>query len=490
MAELEKEVLTRKQWLKEEINDKRIERSRLINVKMSTKSETGDDFLLLQDNIDRLEHEIAELESDLNIETGKENVSLPPFVVNDANPVLSLAENIDWSISSLDIPRIHQEFGLTGKGIKIAVLDTGIYDHEDLNGAIIERLNTTSEPYPKKIEAYNAHGVGCASLIGARRNGTGILSVAPDCQIVAIKCLMESGSGTLVDITEAINLAIDRGVHIISMSLGGGSSIPALKNAIQRATAKGIYVVSAAGNSGGENTVGFPGKYSEGYAIAATNQQKKVSAFSSRGPEVDIAAPGERVLVAWKNNGYATVSGTSFACPITSGCFALFKQAGIKITPQLLKDNAIDIEEPGQDNKSGYGLIDPYKIIKQNYKKLEDEAPCLAPVAAVTAISATTARIDWPDATAFNYTVQVFNAGGDKLTDETIIREKFVILDKLKPNTKYSVSVRSNCSNGISPLTMVEFTTEQEVSPPNPPVGKPDDKVREAVRLLNEWLAL
>lgn len=463
----DKEIVSRKDWLKEEINEKRIEHNKLLATRIAAHSETGDDMMILQEQIDWINHEISELESTLSIEEGKEVVELPPFVVNDFNPVMSFAENIDWSISILDIPRIHKEFGLTGRGVKVAVCDTGISDHEDLAGAVIERHNTTSEPYPTNLDGFNGHGIAVASLIGARRNNMGILSVAPECKIIAIKCLFESGSGTMVDITEAINLAVDRGAHIINLSLGGASSTPALHAAVKRAHARGIYVICAAGNSGGENTVGYPGRYEESYAVAAINNQRRISAFSSRGLEVDISAPGERVLTCFKNNGYTTISGTSFSSPVVAGCFALFKQAGIKLPPRLLKDTAIDIEEPGRDNRSGSGIINPYEIINKYYRKIyADEAECVPPVVTVTELSSNRAKLEWSDVTpAVNYTVFF---GQDY---EEIVGEKEAVFHDLIPGTKYIVEVRANCEYGISSNTVVEFTTLTDGSPPidNPP---------------------
>lgn len=508
------EIVSRKDWLKEEINEKRLALKRLINVKISSKPETGDDFLMLQEEMDRLENEIAEMESELKIEQEKENVQLPPFVVNDINPVMSFAENIDWSISILDIPRIHKEFGLTGKGVKVAVLDTACdVEHEDLKGAVIEAYNTTNEPYPTNKSAFNGHSIAVSSLIGARRNNLGILSVAPDCEIIAIKCLMESGSGTMIDITEAINLAVDRGAHIINLSLGGASSTPALQAAVKRAASRGVYVICAAGNSGGNNTVGYPGKYEEAYAVAAINSQKRVSAFSSRGLEVDIAAPGERVLTCFKNNGYATISGTSFASPIVSGCFALFKQGGIKADWQMLKDTAIDIEEPGHDVKAGHGLINPYEIVKRYYKKQE---VCVDPVVSVVDITESSAKLQWPAAADHMYTVLVHRKDGT-ISDYRTSNNWFTINDLL-PNTKYLAQVRANCNNGVSLTTEVNFITKTSSSPnvpisstsaspsvspsaspsaaPEPDLpGKPIDKIveaerltREANRLITQWL--
>lgn len=286
-------------------------------------------------------------------------VQLPPFVVNEINPVLPLSQTPDWGHDFLRIPEIHK-IGLTGKNVRIAVIDTACDTaHPDLINSIENIHNLTAEPY----KATNNHSTGVCGVIGARNNATGVLGVAPDCKLIPIKALDESGSGSLDTIIKAIDLAISLNVDIINMSLGATGTTNALKQAIARAFAKGIYIVCAAGNSGLDNDVNYPARYAETYGVAAINQSGKISAFSSRGWEVDIAAPGERILTTWKNNSYAKVSGTSFAAPYVAGLFALFLEAKIKVTHDLLKKTSIDIEELGPDTKSGYGLINPVLVV-------------------------------------------------------------------------------------------------------------------------------
>jgi subtilisin family serine protease len=288
-------------------------------------------------------------------------VFLPPYVVNEINPVLPQSQTIDWGTQTLNIPELH-ELGLTGKGVKVAIVDTGIDDqHPDLVGAILKLYNTTTEAFAFT----HGHGIGCAGIIGGNNNETGILGTAYDCQILGIKSMRENGGGAISEIVAGIDMAVSEGAQIINLSLGTTGDVPVLKQAVKRATDKGIYVVCSAGNAGQDNSVVYPARYEETYAVGATNVKNEVSAFSSRGWEVDIAAPGERVLTSWKNRTYARVSGTSFSAPYVSGLFALFIQAGIMITHDRLKATAIDIEEPGQDEKSGHGLIDPIQFVEQ-----------------------------------------------------------------------------------------------------------------------------
>lgn len=285
--------------------------------------------------------------------------TLPPYVVNEVSPILPQSQTIDWGVLLLKIQEIHA-MGVTGKGIRVAVVDTGVdAGHPDLKGTVTKVMNATSEAFAST----NSHGTAVAGVIGARNNTTGVLGIAPDVEIIAIKAMRETGSGFTNEINQGIRLAIQEKVHIINLSLGTDAHVPSMKQAIDEAIAAGIIVVCAAGNSGGDDSVNYPARYENTYAVAATNQAGNVSAFSSRGDQVDIAAPGERILTTWKNNTYAKVSGTSFASPAVAAVFALFLQVGINVDHEKIKSTAIDIEEIGKDNKSGYGLINPLKLI-------------------------------------------------------------------------------------------------------------------------------
>jgi len=282
----------------------------------------------------------------------------PFWVVNDDNPALPLSQGIDWGAAMIKIHQVHA-LRYKGKGIKVAVIDTSSdVNHPDLRGAITKTLNATRETY----RPINHHSTGVCGIIGARDNEIGVVSMAPECEIIAIKALYEHGGGSLGDIIKAIDMAIDEKVHIINMSLGTTADVPQLHEAVKRAHAAGIVIVCAAGNTGQEG-VNFPAAYEECIAVGAINSSGKVSSFSTRGLQLETAAPGETVLTTFKNNGWARLSGTSFACPGVAGIAALALQAGIKFTPQLLKETSIDIEEPGFDIKAGYGLINPVAIM-------------------------------------------------------------------------------------------------------------------------------
>ena len=153
-----------KETLKEQINCLRIDlgrlRRRLISEENSSK------LVDIEDQINILEEEINDKEkylknlNKLNLSSVKTmaEASIPPFIINDLNPVRTQSETIDWGMNTLQIPQIHKEFGLTGKGVKVAVIDTLVNsNHEDLVGAIIQNNNVTNENIPE------GNGHGCIS---------------------------------------------------------------------------------------------------------------------------------------------------------------------------------------------------------------------------------------------------------------------------------------------------------------------------------------
>src|SRR5262249_17144881 len=119
-------------------------------------------------------------------------------------------------------------------------------------------------------------------------------------------------------------------MHIISMSLGGDSAPSALETICNLAWSKGLLIVAAAGNSNQQNpvppagsNVGFPAKYKNVIAVSAIDSSNVIAPFSSRGPEVDVCAPGVNVLSDKLGGGTAVLSGTSMACPHVSGVAAV-----------------------------------------------------------------------------------------------------------------------------------------------------------------------
>jgi subtilisin family serine protease len=293
---------------------------------------------------------------------------LPAYKVEKVFTVYS--ETIDWGLKMLSIPSLWRKS--KGENIRVAILDTGIeLRHPDLIGAIEDYRDFTNSYHG--VNDLMGHGTHVAGIIAARQNNVGVIGVAPKSKLLIAKVLGDNGSGNSRSIVSGINWAIRKKVNIISMSLGSSFEIPEIEEAIQRATENNILVIVAAGNAGPQNnTVTYPGAYKETITVGSIGQNEEISSFSSRGEEIDIVAPGDKILSTYTNSGYAVLSGTSMATPFVSGVVALMLGAGIKIKNQQelineLIETSIDVGRSGYDTSYGFGLINPKNLISNEF---------------------------------------------------------------------------------------------------------------------------
>ncbi|MFC6040783.1 S8 family peptidase [Paenisporosarcina macmurdoensis] len=243
---------------------------------------------------------------------------------------LETVNEIPKGVEIIQAPEIWPE--TKGKGITVAVLDTGCdTDHPDLMDRIIGGYNFTKDDGGDslKFEDYNGHGTHVAGTIAATLNNSGVVGVAPEANLLILKVLGKNGSGQYAWIIKAIQYAIDQKVDIISMSLGGPNDVKALHDVIIEAVNQNILVVCAAGNDGdGKDSTdefGYPGFYNEVISVGAVNLERKSSGFTNSNNQVDLVAPGEKIISTYLNGTYATLSGTSMATPHVSGALALLK---------------------------------------------------------------------------------------------------------------------------------------------------------------------
>lgn len=279
-------------------------------------------------------------------------------------------ERRDWGHANLRVEEAQKL--ATGKGVLVAVIDTGIdQDHPDLKGGVTESKDFTGSR--SGSADVQGHGTHCAGIIGARRNDVGIVGVAYDCQLLNLKCLGDNGSGSDLGIANAIDYAVEKKVHVISGSLGSDQPSQRIIDAVNRALRAGIICVFAAGNSGpGEGTVGWPGAMPGVICVAATDKGDVVARFSSRGRQVLIAAPGVQIDSTYPGGRYALLSGTSMATPYVSGIAALYvercEKAGVKWDgagfAKAMTETAKDLDPPGRDTATGFGLIQPVKLLE------------------------------------------------------------------------------------------------------------------------------
>ncbi|GHH96941.1 S8 family peptidase [Neobacillus kokaensis] len=240
------------------------------------------------------------------------------------------AAEVPTGVEMIQAPKIWER--TKGKGITVAILDTGCDGtHPDLKDRIISGRNFTNDDNSNQdiYRDYNGHGTHVAGTIAAAENQNGVVGVAPEANLLIVKVLDKHGSGQYEWIINGIHFAIEQKVDIISMSLGGPVDVPALREAIQKAVANNILVVCAAGNEGdGQDStdeLGYPGAYNEVISVGAVNLERRISDFSNSNKELDLVAPGEKILSTYLNGKYAKLSGTSMATPHISGALALIK---------------------------------------------------------------------------------------------------------------------------------------------------------------------
>lgn len=244
--------------------------------------------------------------------------------------ILQTSRGIPWGVERIDAHRAWPE--TMGKGVKVAVIDTGIaFDHPALARNYRGGTNILSPFFPPYD--YNGHGTHVAGTIGARKNPTGVIGVAPRAHLYAAKAFNRKGSANLSDLLAAINWCIDNRMNVINMSFGMDKMSESLKRAIQKARHNGIIMVAAAGNQGSNGKLDFPARYPETIAVTATGKNNQLASFSNTGREVHLAAPGEKITSSWINGGTRELSGTSMAVPHVVGIAALMLAKNPHLSP-------------------------------------------------------------------------------------------------------------------------------------------------------------
>ncbi len=254
---------------------------------------------------------------------------------------------------------------ITGKNVKIAILDTGVGPHDAINVAAAESFVSGEDTADQ-----NGHGTHVAGIAQG---------IAKDALIYNAKVLNKNGGGTTSQILAGINWAVQQDADIISMSFGGmfteldGPLASAVKEAIQN----GVVFVVASGNCkqgcGGFYGVTTPGNVKEVITVGAVDDNNVVASFSSGDTfdgyiKPDVVAPGIDITSAWLNNGQKTLSGTSMSAPFVAGMTALLLEKEPGLTHEQVKERlestATDMGDAGKDERYGSGLVNSPELLQ------------------------------------------------------------------------------------------------------------------------------
>lgn len=288
--------------------------------------------------------------------------------IEENQTVKAAAQKASWGYSLIRANKA-TSLGYTGKGVKIAIIDSGInIKHPDLKIA----GGISKVPDRSAYSDIKGHGTHVAGIIGAQNNDIGTIGIAPDSLIYSVKVLNDIGVGDLDDVIAGVQWAIDQKVDIINMSLTTAGDSEALKDVLNKAYDKGIIIVAASGNYNPElqktpSNVLFPARYSSVIAVGSISQQNRLSYFSHSGPAQELVAPGEGIVSTFVNaktttqDDYSSSEGTSVATPFAAGTFAQYMEAYPHLSNVQLRATvaraALDLGTAGKDIRYGHGMV-------------------------------------------------------------------------------------------------------------------------------------
>lgn len=279
--------------------------------------------------------------------------------------------------------------GLTGRGVGVAVLDTGIYLHEDFEHRVADFVDIVH----RRRDAYddNGHGTHIAGIIGGSGSASDgkYMGIAPECHIIMLKVLDKKGNGYASDVLAGLKWVRDNrekyGIRIVNISVGsfsrkGMTENSVLVRGVNAAWDDGLVVCVAAGNMGpGTNTITTPGISRKVITVGCSDDYKEVNVmgnrmidYSGRGPtgacicKPEIIAPGAGIMSCSNEEGqYQSKSGTSMSTPLVSGAIALLLQKypymNNRDVKLMLRERAVDLGLP--INQQGWGLLDVERLL-------------------------------------------------------------------------------------------------------------------------------
>lgn len=324
---------------------------------------------------------LDKIKADARVQFVSENKTVEAFVQTTPTGV----SRVNISTASANLNK--------GTGVGVAVIDTGIdLAHPDLKANIV--ANYSCIRGKKTGDDDNGHGTHVAGTIAALNNSIGVVGVAPEAKLIAVKVLNAQGSGSWSSVICGIDWvsanAAKYNIKVANMSLGGGGSSDnncgntnndALHKAICNSTNKGVTYTVAAGNNTADASTFVPAAYDDtvitvsaladsdgksgGLGIATSyGADDTFASFSNYGSVIDLGAPGVAIYSTWKGGGYNTISGTSMATPHVTGAAALFIKSHPGSTWQQVRDGLVTAAEALNGGHSDPSGLHPEPVVQ------------------------------------------------------------------------------------------------------------------------------
>lgn len=344
----------------------------------------------VRDNLSQIRH----VDPDFRVQIKNRE---PASSLNEQNDIH--AASMNWGPQKISANQVWNQ-GVDGAGVTIGVIDGMVdTDHNQLasniainnaeipNNGIDDDGNGFIDDYKglkvnseTNVPSMNRHGTHVAGIVAADPDFGPVTGVAPKSKILSAQFIGNDGGGSIADAIVALNYVADRGVKIINMSWGLDAcvQVPSLQSALQKLNARGILLVTAAGN-GNEYGVGvnvdvtpsYPSAYNFSHQInvAASGKQNTLVSFSNYGAnKVHVAAPGAGIYSTTPGNQVETMSGTSMATPMVSGVAALLWSAIPSASASQIKQailRSVDKNPSSPLKVYSGGVINAYKALDE-----------------------------------------------------------------------------------------------------------------------------
>ncbi|SHL00918.1 membrane-anchored mycosin MYCP [Pseudonocardia thermophila] len=332
-----------------------------------------------------------------------ETAQLGPVVCGAPEP--AGAELLRSEAARMRLAELHRI--ATGRGQRVAVIDTGVAPHAGLAGRLIGGGDYLAGG--DGLQDCDGHGTAVAGIIAAKPppGTTGMVGVAPDAEVLSVRQTSDAvtitdalgaevSPGTTTTLAKAIVLAVDQGATVINMS--EAACVPAeragavgelVHAALDYAVARDVVVVAAMGNAAGractgEGLVSMPAWFDdEVLAVGAVDAFDAPAGFSFRAPYVDVAAPGTELYSLSPSGGYTAspVNGTSFAAPWVAGLAAVLRERYPQLSARQVTERIVVTARRaphGRDQAVGFGVVDPLAAVTAEPFSGEESVATLA----------------------------------------------------------------------------------------------------------------